>query len=344
VLSSNGKHTLEVFTAREGDGGDYQLKSNELRRRLQEYTRANPKQSGEALSALAVWEYLHEKAGKSGTTYELTQAEMCFDLGLVTKSGTAKAKRLKELVAVLVEIGALFTERATYRTLSGSINEGGYYYTPSLIVITKGAAVEAGLPEPISESSTGKKKVRVSSRSGIVNTVSTSEGTTPQASSPTPLESDTPPSLEQGVTPSRGAPFIRTTRYELDSLDSQSQKKEKLMSEPQRGALEAIWLRLNIHQPSAIAELLEREGIEHLDSLSWNRANEIIQELNALPVKTVYELYLEKNPEPRVFTVDEVLAAKGLEPVDWSKHYKPQKVETRRTRAKETSSTPTAEN
>ncbi len=125
MLSANGKHTLEVFTARENDGGDYQLNSNEVRRRLAEYNRANPKQSGEALSALAVWEYLHEKSGKSGTTYELTQADICFDLGLVTKSGSAKVKRLGELVAVLVEIGALFTDRAMYRTVSGEMAKGG---------------------------------------------------------------------------------------------------------------------------------------------------------------------------------------------------------------------------
>ena len=130
----------EAFTAREGDGGDYQLVSNTLRRRLEEYNRANPKRSGEALSALAVWHYLHEKAGKSGTTYELSYADICFDLGLITESGAAKAKRLKELISVLVEIGALYVERATYRTLSGSIQEGGYHYTPSLIVITKAAA------------------------------------------------------------------------------------------------------------------------------------------------------------------------------------------------------------
>ena len=288
MLSSDGKHTLEVFTARENDGGDYQLKSNELRRRLAEYNRANPKQSGEALSALAVWEYLHEKSGKSGTTYELTQADICFDLGLVTKSGSAKVKRLGELVAVLVEIGALFTDRAMYRTVSGEMAKGGYHYTPSLIVLTKGESVEAGLPEPISQSSTGSKKVRVLSRSGAVNTVSTSEV-------PLTLESDTSPSLEREVPLSGAPPFIRSTRYELDSLDSQGRKKEKLISEPQIRALEAIWAKHDTLAAVAIAELLEREGIEHLNGLSMNRASEIIKELNALPVKTVYERYLEKH-------------------------------------------------
>jgi len=336
VPSANGKHTLEAFTAREGDGGDYQLVSNTLRRRLSEHTRANPKRSGEALSALALWHYLHEKAGRSGTTYELSYADVCFDLGLVTEGGAAKAKRLKELVSVLVEIGALYVERATYRTLSGSTHEGGYYYTPSLTVKTKAEAVEAGLPEPISEPSSSKKRVRVSSRSSIVDTVSTAEGSSPQATSPTPTKTPTPPSGEEEVTLSGGSPFTRSIRYKKDSsLDSQSVKKERLISEGQTGALEAIWLRLKIPLAKATTELLAQEGIEHLQDLSRNRADEIIRELNSTnPKLSVYEQYLAEHPEEEIPSVDEVMTAKGIEPMDYEQAYRPQEVLHRRERSR----------
>jgi len=340
VPSANGKHTLEAFTAREGDGGDYQLVSNTLRRRLSEHTRANPKRSGESFSALTLWHYLHEKAGRSGTTYELSYADICFDLGLITESGAAKAKRLKELVSVLVEIGALYVERATYRTLSGSIQEGGYYYTPSLTVKTKVEAVEAGLPEPISEPSGSKKRVRVSSRSSIVDTVSTAEGSSPQATTPTPFKTPTPPSGEEEVTLPEGSPFTRSIRYIQDSsLDSQSVKKERLISEGQIRALEAIWqFRLRIPMAIALKELAEREGVETIKELSQSRANEIIQELNELPevsrTKSVYERYLENNPEEEIPSVDEVMSAKGIEPMDYEQAYQPQEVFPRRERSR----------
>jgi hypothetical protein len=339
VPGANGKQMIETFTAREGDGGDYQLVSNTLRRRLSEHTRANPKRSGEALSALALWHYLHEKAGKSGTTYELTQADICFDLGLVTESGAAKAKRLSELVEVLEEIGALKTERATYRTLRGTMAQGGYYYTPSLTVKTKTEAIELGLPEPVSKPSSSKKRVRISSQSSLVDTISTAEGSSPQGTTPTPFKTPTSPSPEEGVTLPGGPLLPRTTRYKKDFfLDSQSEKKERVITEGQINALDTIWTyRLKLDTPTSRRELLEREGITTLSELSQSRANEIIQELNELPKvdhnQSVFEQYLKNHPEEDGWDTDSasnVMEAKGIEPMDYEQAYRPQKVEHRR--------------
>jgi hypothetical protein len=108
------------------------------------------------------------------------------------------------------------------------------------------------------------------------------------------------------------------------------------------GALEAIWLRLKIPLAKATTELLAQEGIEHLQDLSRNRADEIIRELNeAHPNLSLYERnrlvveqYLANHPEEEIPSVDEVMTAKGIEPMDYEQAYRPQEVFHRRERSR----------
>ena len=103
-------------------------------------------------------------------------------------------------------------------------------------------------------------------------------------------------------------------------------KKRKPITEPQIEALEAIWIRLRKHIPTAIKELLEQEGIDSLDSLSRARASALIQELNASMDKE------RERDEPVYLSVDEIMKRKGLDPIDHTAAYKPQKVANRRDR------------